>query len=128
MSESVFRELGDVVTDVTESTEQERKEGGSEVEEQEEEEDNIINAMHGEVTIIESMCMNCQRNGETKLLFTSIPYFREIIISSFDCEFCNYSNNEVQFGGEIREKGVKYVFTVQTPEDLNRQVPPLSLF
>ena len=126
MSENLFPELSSVVDDVTEHAgegkdvaENDNTENGGDTEEGD---PNVINVFQGDVTVIESMCMNCQENGETKLLFTKIPFFREIIISSFQCEHCDFSNNEVQFGGEIKEKGVKYVFTVQTPEDLNRQV------
>ena len=126
MSESLFPELGSVVDDVNKHTGEEKhvtkNDNEQNAEENKDEQDNVLNVFQGDVTVIESMCMNCHENGETKLLFTKIPFFREIIISSFDCEHCDYSNNEVQFGGEIKERGVKYTFTVQTPEDLNRQV------
>ena len=35
--------------------------------------------------IIESLCMECQRNGETRFMYTIIPMFKEIILSSFIC-------------------------------------------
>jgi len=71
---------------------------------------------------IESLCMNCHENGLTKLMMTNIPYFREIILMSFECEHCNFSNNEVQFGGSIMERGCKYTLIVTKEEDLNRQL------
>lgn len=71
---------------------------------------------------IESMCMNCEKNGTTKLLMTSIPYFREIIIMSFLCPHCGFKNSEVQPAGKIQEKGSKYVLKVDDKGDLNRQI------
>ena len=35
---------------------------------------------------------------------------------------CNFRNSEVNFGGEIQEKGERIEFTIMSPEDLNRQV------
>ena len=39
-----------------------------------------------DVTEIESLCMNCQKNGMTKLFLTHIPYFKEVIVMAFECE------------------------------------------
>lgn len=44
-------------------------------------------------TVLESLCPNCQENGETRLLLTKIPFFKEIIVSSFYCDNCGYRNN-----------------------------------
>lgn len=68
---------------------------------------------------IESLCMNCEEQvrdrvglgsgfaqcwvqGVTRLLLTTIPYFKEVIIMSFKCEHCGTSNNEIQSAGSIR--------------------------
>ena len=55
--------------------------------------------------IIQSLCMECQRNGETRFMYTRIPMFKEIILSSFICEHedCGFRNNEVQFGGKLSD-------------------------
>lgn len=73
-------------------------------------------------TEIESMCMNCHENGVTRLLLTKIPFFKEIIISSFSCPHCNWSNTEIQSAGAIQEKGVCYTLRVKTKRDLDREV------
>ncbi|CAD5118947.1 DgyrCDS7621 [Dimorphilus gyrociliatus] len=75
-----------------------------------------------EVTEIESLCVNCENNGITRLMLTKIPHFREIVISSFDCPHCGNANREVQSAGIVGEKGVKFELTVKEKEDLNRQV------
>lgn len=41
---------------------------------------------------------------------------------SFTCDHCGYQNNELQSGAPIGELGVKYILTVETVDDLNRQV------
>ncbi|XP_037008768.1 zinc finger protein ZPR1 isoform X3 [Artibeus jamaicensis] len=73
-------------------------------------------------TEIESLCMNCYRNGMTRLLLTKIPFFREIIVSSFSCEHCGWNNTEIQSAGRIQDQGIRYTLTVRAPEDMNREV------
>uniref|UniRef100_A0A8I6GME8 Zinc finger protein ZPR1 n=1 Tax=Rattus norvegicus TaxID=10116 RepID=A0A8I6GME8_RAT len=73
-------------------------------------------------TEIESLCMNCYRNGTTRLLLTKIPFFREIIVSSFSCEHCGWNNTEIQSAGRIQDQGVRYTLTVKGQEDMNREV------
>jgi zinc finger protein len=71
---------------------------------------------------IDSLCMNCHDQGVTKLLMTIIPYFREVIIMSFECDHCGFKNAEIQPASTIQEKGSKYILKVTDKEDLNRQV------
>ncbi|MCI4388289.1 hypothetical protein PGIGA_G00084030 [Pangasianodon gigas] len=73
-------------------------------------------------TEIESLCMNCYENGKTRLLLTKIPFFREIIISSFTCSHCNWTNTEIQSAGRIQEQGVCYTLHLKSKEDMNREV------
>lgn len=69
-----------------------------------------------------SLCMACGESGDTRMLTTKIPFFREIIVCSFECETCGDTNNEVTFGGEIQEKGIRYTLEVKDKSDLNRSV------
>ncbi|XP_074832968.1 zinc finger protein ZPR1 isoform X2 [Carettochelys insculpta] len=71
---------------------------------------------------IESLCMNCYCNGVTRLLLTKIPFFKEIIVSSFTCSSCAWSNTEIQSAGRIQEQGVRYTLMVTTRQDMNREV------
>lgn len=71
---------------------------------------------------VESLCMNCQQTGATRLLLTSIPYFRQVIISSFYCPHCHERNNEIQPAGTIQPKGVVYTVHLTRASDLDRQV------
>jgi zinc finger protein len=56
------------------------------------------------------------------LLLTSIPFFKEVIIASFDCPHCGNRNNEIQSAGEIHEMGSVYTVKAATKRDLNRQL------
>ncbi|TFL05475.1 ZPR1 zinc-finger domain-containing protein [Pterulicium gracile] len=71
---------------------------------------------------IESLCMKCQEQGMTRMMLTTIPYFRQVIVMSFNCEHCGTSNNEVQSAGEIRTQGTLYTVHVSNKEDLSRQL------
>jgi len=75
-----------------------------------------------EPTEIESLCINCGANGVTKLLLTRIPHYKEIILMSFHCEECGFSNNEIQSGGVIQEKGLRVKVVISNERDLSRQV------
>ena len=72
--------------------------------------------------IIPSLCMECKKNGETRFMYTKIPMFKEIILSSFNCEDCGFRNNEVQFGGKLGDLGCKYKLAVIDDDGLNRSV------
>jgi len=52
--------------------------------------------------------------GVTRLMLTKIPYFREVIISSFQCDHCGYSDSGVQSGSRVQDKGVRYTLTVKS--------------
>lgn len=71
---------------------------------------------------VESLCMNCHKNGTTRLLLTRIPYFREVIIMSFECPHCGFKNSEIQPAAQVAEKGARYILKVEDKKDFNRQV------
>lgn len=83
-----------------------------------------------EVTEIESMCMNCHENGTTKLLLTKIPFFKEVIISSFECPHCFFKDSEIQSASLIQKQGVRFTLKVDGTKDLSRQVvkQPSAMF
>ncbi|KAM9299389.1 zinc finger protein ZPR1 [Gastrophryne carolinensis] len=71
---------------------------------------------------IESLCMNCYQNGSTRLLLTKVPFFKEVIVSSFTCDSCGWTNTEIQSAGRIQDQGVRYSLNVQNKRDINREV------
>jgi zinc finger protein len=62
-----------------------------------------------DVTEIESLCLECRQNGTTRLLLTEIPFFKQVVIMSFECNHCGNRNNELQPAQRIEEKGVRFV-------------------
>lgn len=99
-----------------------------------------------ETTIVESCCMNCFKNvseiiisnlirriyiaaifttltqGNTRLLLTKIPFYKEVVLMSFSCDHCGFANNEIQSGGEIAERGCRIELTIKNTDDLNRKI------
>ncbi|XP_038833020.1 zinc finger protein ZPR1 isoform X3 [Salvelinus namaycush] len=73
-------------------------------------------------TEIESLCMNCYQNGMTRILLTKIPFFKEVIVSSFTCPNCSWSNTEIQSAGRIQDQGITYTLNVKSKQDMNREV------
>ncbi|KAK0223383.1 zf-ZPR1-domain-containing protein [Armillaria fumosa] len=71
---------------------------------------------------IESLCMKCGEQGVTRMLLTSIPFFREVVVMSFRCEHCGATNNEIQSAGTIRPEGTVYTARILSRSDLNRQI------
>ncbi|KAI9373012.1 ZPR1 zinc-finger domain-containing protein [Aspergillus egyptiacus] len=71
---------------------------------------------------VESLCMNCHENGITRLLLLRVPFFRDIILESFECEHCHFKDNSVKSAGQIQEKGSVYTLEVEDETDLQRQV------
>lgn len=74
------------------------------------------------VSEIESLCLSCYNQGVTRLLLTKIPFFREVIISSFQCDACGYSDCGIQSGTKVQDKGVRYTLMINSTKDFNRQV------
>ena len=60
--------------------------------------------------------------GVTRLLLTRIPFFKEIIVSSFACDSCSWSNTEIQSAGRIQEQGVRYTLAI-TSRQVSRGSP-----
>jgi zinc finger protein len=71
---------------------------------------------------MESLCVNCQKDGETRMMLTNIPFFKDILVVSFTCPHCNYRNNEIQNAGVLAELGHKLTLTVTSREDLDRDI------
>lgn len=74
-----------------------------------------------QVTVISSLCMLCHEMGTTRLLMTRIPHYKEVLITSFECEHCGNKNTAYQ-QGQCQERGVRYQLDVREEADLSRQV------
>ncbi len=66
----------------------------------------------GKLHEIPSLCMRCHDTGMTKLLMTKIPYFKELLVSSFECPHCHYKECDVRGAAGIALTAVKYELAV----------------
>ncbi|SOV18405.1 zinc finger protein, putative [Plasmodium sp. gorilla clade G2] len=71
---------------------------------------------------VRSMCINCEKEGLNKIVKINIPYFKNVLIHSFECEFCNYKNNVIQDLNQIKDKGVKICMKINNEELFDRQL------
>lgn len=67
-------------------------------------------------------CYACQKMGEMRSCQIEIPFFKELLIMSFSCEFCGYRNSEVKSVGAVSEKAKRITLTLTCIEDLSRDV------
>ncbi|GJJ11412.1 hypothetical protein Clacol_005645 [Clathrus columnatus] len=75
-----------------------------------------------EVFIFPGSCPSCRIPLETRMKKVTIPYFKDVLLMSTNCESCGYRDNEVKSGGNISEKGKKITLKVEDPDDLSRDI------
>lgn len=74
-----------------------------------------------QLTEMESLCMNCYEKGQTRLLLTRIPYYKDVILSSFECDSCHFKNNDIQPAQRVESYGIMITVHMMNSRDLNRQ-------
>jgi zinc finger protein len=60
--------------------------------------------------------------GTTKLMLTRIPFYRDVIISSFICDHCNCKDTGIESANAVKDKGMNMSLLVKNKDDLNREV------
>jgi zinc finger protein len=75
-----------------------------------------------EAISFDTYCYACTKEGKCKMCIATIPFFKEIIIMAFSCDYCGHRNAEIKQGGGISAKATKITFEVIKPIDLNRDV------
>ena len=55
-------------------------------------------------------------------MLTKIPFWRDVVLSSFSCEHCNVTNNSIQSANKIQEQGVRIKLNVSLVSDMNREM------
>lgn len=58
----------------------------------------------------------------TKFLPMSIPYFRKVVVASFECPHCACRNNELMGVASIGDHGVRLELSAKEQKDLSRQL------
>lgn len=83
---------------------------------------NEDNFMKTEAASFSVPCHSCGLPGETKMCETSIPYFSDIIIMSFHCDYCGVHSTETKTAGGVKDKGAKITLKNPNAEDLKRDL------
>jgi zinc finger protein len=79
-----------------------------------------------EVFVFPGVCSSCSRPLDTKMKRVNIPYFKEIIIMSTNCESCGYRDNEVKSSGAVSAQGKRIILKIEDSDDLSRDVLKVS--
>lgn len=80
-------------------------------------------AFHNEeIYTFEGTCSSCNSALDTMMKKVNIPYFKDILIMSTNCDACGYRDNEVKSGAAISDKGKKITLKVEDAEDLTRDI------
>jgi len=75
-----------------------------------------------EIFVFSGTCSSCGAPLDTLMKKVTIPYFKDIIIMSTNCDRCGYRDNEVKSGSAISEKGKRITLKVEDSEDLSRDI------
>lgn len=67
-------------------------------------------------------CPSCGCKCDTVMHPIDIPHFKEVIIMATVCDKCGYKSNEVKSGGAINPMGKRTVLSIETIEDLSRDL------
>jgi zinc finger protein len=55
-------------------------------------------------------------------MMTKVPFFKDLVISSFNCYDCGYKNTETQSAGQIQDLGHKLILTLNDVSDIQRDI------
>ena len=75
-----------------------------------------------ELQTIPSFCVNCEKEGITRVLALKIPFFKEVFLMSFECEHCHHKSNQLQQMANLQEYGIRFDLKVNNQQDLDRMI------
>ena len=81
-----------------------------------------VDIIEGQTYDIPIECPGCTMPAHMLLQMVDIPHFKQVVISSTKCDYCNYRTSDVKTGGEIPEKGKRIWLDVKEPSDLRRDI------
>lgn len=68
--------------------------------------------MKHEPVSFEIDCDVCYLPGKMNTCRTSVPYFADLVIMSFSCDYCGHHTSETKTSGEIGENGLMITLNV----------------
>lgn len=60
--------------------------------------------------------------GQMKMCQTSVPYFTDMIIMSFACDYCGAHSTETKNTGDVKDEGCIIKLMSDSEEDLKRDL------
>ena len=81
-----------------------------------------VDIIEGQTYELPVHCPGCASPAQMRLQMVNIPYFKQVVLSTTDCQACGYHTTDVKTGGEIPEKGKRIWLEVKTAEDLRRDI------
>lgn len=81
-----------------------------------------LEGQNEEIFVFPGSCSSCGHKSDTLVKKVNIPYFKDILIMSVNCDLCGYRDNEVKSGSAISPKGRKITLKVEDKEDLSRDI------
>ena len=55
-------------------------------------------------------------------MLTKIPFYRDVVISSFQCDHCHLKNNSIESANKIQSHGIRLKLIVVDEKDMNREL------
>ena len=81
-----------------------------------------VDIIEGQTYDLPVACPGCTKPAHMLLQMVNIPHFKQVIISTTQCNECDYHTNDVKTGGEIPEKGKRIWLDVKDEADLSRDI------
>jgi len=91
-------------------------------EEQQDASGEIVEAENEEIYVFHGVCSSCGHPLDTLMKKVLIPYFKDVLIMSTNCDRCGYRDNEVKSGSAISDQGKRIILKVEDREDLSRDI------
>ena len=81
-----------------------------------------VDILEGQTYDLPVECPGCVKPAHMLIQMVNIPHFKQVILSTTQCDNCDFHVSEVKTGGEIPEKGKRTYVHVKGPEDLRRDI------
>ena len=81
-----------------------------------------VDIIEGQTYDLPIECPGCTKPAHMLLQMVNVPHFKQVVITSTKCDYCNYRTSDVKTGGEIPEKGKRIWIDVKGPKDLRRDI------
>ena len=81
-----------------------------------------VDILEGQTYDLPVHCPGCNKAAHVLIQMVNIPHFKQVVLSTTQCDQCNFHVSEVKTGGEIPDRGKRTYLTVKGPEDLLRDI------